>query len=246
MHFENCVQVEVFGVSRPFLTFGIIILSLCHWKHVGFYVWLGFEKLVDHTRLRQLWINHASSYKIWLCNFCAIILTIYNTLTTTSITIEHIRFIMFELVGTRDDRTQSARTCLFLFLQLDGLKTPIYFILFPTTQTPTLPFTPNPSPKKPKNLKPNTLFFFFSTNSWYIDTYPKNLILEAMQVLLGAATLFFCCCRVVHLALRTWSHASPIRSRDFLLLLLPCCYIWLSRPGFQDLDKRTLGFTIKT
>jgi hypothetical protein len=22
-------------------------------------------------------------------------------------------------------------------------------------------FTPNPSPKKPKNLKPNTLFFFF-------------------------------------------------------------------------------------
>jgi hypothetical protein len=45
-------------------------------------------------------------------------------------------------------------------------------------------------------LKPNTLFFFFSTNSWYIDTYPKNLILEAMQVLLGAATLFFCCYRV--------------------------------------------------
>jgi hypothetical protein len=34
-----------------------------------------------------------------------------------------------------------------------------------TTQTPTLPFTPNPSPKKPKNLKLNTLFFFFSTNS---------------------------------------------------------------------------------
>jgi hypothetical protein len=65
-----------------------------------------------------------------------------------------------------------------------------------TTQTPTLPFTPNPSPKKPKNLKPNTLFLFFSTNSWYIDTYPKNLILEAMQFLLGAATLFFCCSRV--------------------------------------------------
>ncbi len=89
-----------------------------------------------------------------------------------------------------------------------------------TTQTPTLPFTPNPSPKKPKNLKPNTLFFFFSTNSWYIDTYPENLvlqcphppsslILEAMQVLLGAATFFFCCCRVAafgsqDLALRTW------------------------------------------
>jgi hypothetical protein len=34
-----------------------------------------------------------------------------------------------------------------------------------TTQTPTLPFTPNPSFKKPKNLKPNILFFFFSTNS---------------------------------------------------------------------------------
>jgi hypothetical protein len=26
-------------------------------------------------------------------------------------------------------------------------------------------FIPNPSPKKPKNLKPNTLFFFFSKNS---------------------------------------------------------------------------------
>jgi hypothetical protein len=34
-----------------------------------------------------------------------------------------------------------------------------------TTQTPTLPFTRNPFPKKPKNLKPNTLFFFFSKNS---------------------------------------------------------------------------------
>jgi hypothetical protein len=47
-----------------------------------------------------------------------------------------------------------------------------------TTQTPTLPFTPNPSPKKPKNLNLIPSFSFFS----YIDTYPKNLILEAMQV----------------------------------------------------------------
>jgi hypothetical protein len=59
-------------------------------------------------------------------------------------------------------------------------------------------------------LKPNTLFFFFSTNFWYIDTYPENLILEAMQVLLGAATFFFYCCRRVaafgsqDLALKTW------------------------------------------
>jgi hypothetical protein len=31
------------------------------------------------------------------------------------------------LVGSRDDRTQSARACLFFFfLHLDGLKTPIY------------------------------------------------------------------------------------------------------------------------
>jgi hypothetical protein len=44
-------------------------------------------------------------------------------------------------VGARDGPTQSARACLFFF------------------------FTPNPSPKKPKNLKPNTLFFFFSKNS---------------------------------------------------------------------------------
>jgi hypothetical protein len=113
-------------------------------------------------------------------------------------------------VSTRDDWTQSTRAWLFFFLHLDGFSTPIYTQTIVkwnwwwdtkegeriTTQTPTLPFTPNPSPKKPKNLKPNTLFFFFSTNSWYIDTYLKNLILEAMQVLLGAATLFFCCCRV--------------------------------------------------
>ncbi len=32
------------------------------------------------------------------------------------------------------------------------------------------------------------------------------------------------------------SHASPIRSHDSLLLLLSCCCIWLSGPGFQDLD----------
>jgi hypothetical protein len=61
-------------------------------------------------------------------------------------------------------------------------------------------FTPNPSPKKPKNLKPYTLFFFFSTNSWYIDTYPENLFLEAMQVLLepGFQDLYF----------RTWINGS--------------------------------------
>jgi hypothetical protein len=45
---------------------------------------------------------------------------------------------------------------------------------------------------------------------------------------------------------------------DSLLLLLPpcfyiakcnkreCCCIWLSGPGFQDLDKRTLGFSTST
>jgi hypothetical protein len=30
------------------------------------------------------------------------------------------------------------------------------------------------------------------------------------------------------------------------VLVSPRCCIWLSRPGFQDLDKRTLGFTLKT
>jgi hypothetical protein len=64
----------------------------------------------------------------------------------------------------------------------------------PSVPTFFFSFTSNPSPKKPKNLKPNTLFFFFQQ---ILDTYPKNLILEAMQVLLGAATLFFYCCRRV-------------------------------------------------
>jgi hypothetical protein len=44
-------------------------------------------------------------------------------------------------VGARDGQTQFARACLFFS------------------------FTPNPYPKKPKYLKPNTLFFFFSKNS---------------------------------------------------------------------------------
>jgi hypothetical protein len=38
------------------------------------------------------------------------------------------------------------------------------------------------------------------------------------------------------------SHASPIRSRDYLLLLLSCCCIWLSGPGSQDLSFRTSIF----
>jgi hypothetical protein len=49
-------------------------------------------------------------------------------------------------VGARDGRTQSVRACLIFFLH----------------------------PKKPKKLKPNTLFLFFSTNSWYIDTCPEK------------------------------------------------------------------------
>ncbi len=44
-----------------------------------------------------------------------------------------------------------------------------------TTQTPTLPFTPNPFPKKPKNLNPNTLFFFFSYTKWVPVTVGHNL-----------------------------------------------------------------------
>ncbi len=39
-----------------------------------------------------------------------------------------------ELVGTCDGRTQSAHACLFFFLHLDGLKTPIYCILFSRIQ----------------------------------------------------------------------------------------------------------------
>jgi hypothetical protein len=38
------------------------------------------------------------------------------------------------------------------------------------------------------------------------------------------------------------SHASPIRSHDSFLLLLPCRCIWLLGPGFQDLSFRTSIF----
>jgi hypothetical protein len=38
------------------------------------------------------------------------------------------------------------------------------------------------------------------------------------------------------------SHANPIRRRHSLLLLLPCCCIWLSGPGSQDLSFRTSIF----
>ncbi len=59
-----------------------------------------------------------------------------------------------------------------------------------TTQTPTLPFTPNPSPRKPKNLNPDTLFFS------YIDTYPENHASTDR----GAVILFFCCRHVFWLS----------------------------------------------
>jgi hypothetical protein len=76
-----------------------------------------------------------------------------------------------------------------------------------TTQTPTLPFTPNPSPK----------FLIY----WYLPRKPC--------VVVSTSTIisYF------------RSHASPIRSRDSLLLLLPCCCIWLSGLGSQDLGFRT-------
>jgi hypothetical protein len=35
------------------------------------------------------------------------------------------------------------------------------------------------------------------------------------------------------------SHASPIRIHNSLLLLLPCCYIWLSGPGSHDMGFKT-------
>jgi hypothetical protein len=50
-----------------------------------------------------------------------------------------------------------------------------------------------------------------------------------MQVLLAAATAGF---------------QDLDSGRGSLLLLLPCCCIWLSGPEFQDLDKRTLGLRI--
>ncbi len=66
---------------------------------------------------------------------------------------------------------------------------------------------------KPKNLKPNTLFFFFS----YIDTYPENLILESMQVQtkeprLSSSYVVAVFFGFQDLALRTW--VSGPRSQD--------------------------------
>jgi hypothetical protein len=129
-------------------------------------------------------------------------------------------------VGTRDGRTQSARAWLFFFLHLDGLKTPIYTQTIVGIQKkvkepqPKPPLYPSPQTHPPKNLK----IWILIPSSWYIDTYPENLILEAMQVLLGFRT--------------------QTDGRGSLLLLLPCCRIWLSGPEFQDLDKRTLGLRI--
>jgi hypothetical protein len=71
---------------------------------------------------------------------------------------------------------------------------------------PKPPLYPSPQthpPKKPKNLNPSTLFFFFP----YIDTYPENLILEAMQV----------------------QTEEPRLSSS-----VAAVFFWLSGPGFQD------------
>jgi hypothetical protein len=59
---------------------------------------------------------------------------------------------------------------------------------------PTLPFTPNPSPKKPKNLKPNTLFLIY----WYLPRKPNFRSRDSWVSGLRQtdAAPFFCCCRV--------------------------------------------------
>jgi hypothetical protein len=65
---------------------------------------------------------------------------------------------------------------------------------------PKPPLYPSPQTHPPKKLENLVL---------QCPHPPSSLILEAMQVLLGAATLVFCCC------------------------------IWLSGPGFQDSDKHS-------
>jgi hypothetical protein len=68
--------------------------------------------------------------------------------TTNDVQPFFLLIIMFSRVGARDSRTQSA--------------VPAFFFSF----------TPNPSPKKPKNLKPNTSLFFSAS------FYPIFLIIS--------------------------------------------------------------------
>jgi hypothetical protein len=137
--------------------------------------------------------------------------------------VDHPQEDLTKLVGTCDGRTQFARAYLFFFLHLDGLKTPIY------TQTivkwvaringgiqrkvkepqPKPPLYPSPQTHPPKNLKIWSLIPF-----WFLPRKPC--------VVVSTSTIIS----------NFRSHASPIRSRDSLLLLLPCCCIWLSGPGF--------------
>ncbi len=125
-------------------------------------------------------------------------------------------------------RSDTIHPCLpFFFLHLDGLKTPIY------TQTivkwvaridggiqkkvkkpqPKPPLYPSPQSHPPKNLEIWSLI-----PSWFLPRKPC--------VAVSTSTIIF----------NFKSHASLIRSRDSLLLLLPCCCIWLSGPGSQDFD----------
>jgi hypothetical protein len=134
--------------------------------------------------------------------------------------------------------SDTMRPCLpFFFLHLDGLKTPIY------TQTivkwvariyggiqkkvkkpqPKPPLYPSPQTHPPKNLKIWSLIL-----SLFLPRKPC--------VVVSTSTIIS----------NFRSHASSIRSRDSLLLLLPCYCIWFSGPEFQDLDKRTLGFKTLT
>ncbi len=139
-------------------------------------------------------------------------------------------------MGTCDGRTRSVRACLYFFLHLDGLKTPIYTQTIvkwvariegerTTTQTPTLPI------------------WYFDWCRWVATCYllrlftylifpspqthpPKNLKIWS---LIPFSSFF------QQILIYWYLSKSPIRSRDSLLLLLPCCYIWLSGPGSQDL-----------
>jgi hypothetical protein len=79
-----------------------------------------------------------------------------------------------------------------------------------------------------------------------MDTYPENLILEAMQVLLGVVTLFFCCCTRLSVPV-TVGYNPPVPAFFFSLFFSTNSGINLGQAagkGWGKKTKKTLVLTL--
>jgi hypothetical protein len=124
-------------------------------------------------------------------------------------------------VGPRDGWTQSAHACLFFFLHLDGLRTPIYIRLFPrvTQLYWVIIFMPTQRTRRKRAEKKK-----------------KTLILILGSLLRKKKTLVLTLGRPLDVDFRTWTWVSGLRRRTQRILrssyLVPVTFLCVHRHFF--------------